>query len=73
MQGQYEVNSDSKYTPFFIPGDSGSAVFIRETTGSLTCVGIALGKTSYGTAIVTPIGAVLDELHLQDSDVTKFP
>ncbi|KAK3104578.1 hypothetical protein FSP39_005305 [Pinctada imbricata] len=77
MKGQYEVESGSKEPgslnkPFFIPGDSGSAVFAKENDGTLTCIGIAIGITSYGTTVVTPIGAVLDALNLKDTDVTTF-
>ncbi|KAK3087783.1 hypothetical protein FSP39_010531, partial [Pinctada imbricata] len=74
MKGQYEVESGSIHNPFFITGDSGSAVFMKDPAdGKLACIGIAIGKTSYDTTVVTPIGAVLDGLGLKDSDVTKFP
>ncbi|KAK3104608.1 hypothetical protein FSP39_006050 [Pinctada imbricata] len=72
MKGQYEVESGSIHNPFFITGDSGSAVFQKEIDGKLVCIGIAIGKTSYDTTVVTPIGAVLDALGLTDSDVKKL-
>ncbi|KAK3083038.1 hypothetical protein FSP39_012337 [Pinctada imbricata] len=72
MKGQYEILPGSEQNPFFIPGDSGSAVFLREPDKSLVCIGIAFGKTTYNTTLVTPIGAVLDSLGLDDKSVTHF-
>lgn len=72
MKGQYEIVAGTKHSPFFIPGDSGSAVFLREPDQSLVCIGIAIGITSYDTTVVTPIGSVLDSLGLTDASVTQF-
>ena len=72
MKGQYEVEKREDLNPFFSPGDSGSAVFVKDLSGDLTCVGIAIGMTSYGTTVVTPITAVLDALKLNGDNVKKF-
>ncbi|KAK3100201.1 hypothetical protein FSP39_016154 [Pinctada imbricata] len=72
MKGQYEIEPCHDLRTFFDSGDSGSAVFMKDSDGSLSCIGIAIGKTSYHSTVVTPIGAILDALGINDSDVTRF-
>lgn len=63
MKNQYEILSIGP-TNFFQPGDSGSAVFLVDDNNQLHCIGIAIGCTSYNSAIVTPIVPVLNALGL---------
>ncbi|XP_052265223.1 uncharacterized protein LOC127867805 isoform X2 [Dreissena polymorpha] len=46
---------------FFRAGDSGSLVFVSRET-DLQCVAIAIGYTSYGSCIATPIEAVFEAI-----------
>jgi hypothetical protein len=52
--------------PFFLPGDSGAAVFvIDKTDGSKQPLGLAFGKmTHHGITFASPIKNVLDVLDL---------
>ncbi|XP_060590256.1 uncharacterized protein LOC132745368 isoform X2 [Ruditapes philippinarum] len=43
-------------------GDSGALVFLADNNSQHTCIGIVEGGTSYGTAVVTPIVPILEEL-----------
>ena len=72
MKGQYEVEKCGNLSLFFVPGDSGSAVFMKDESGNLTCVGMAIGTTSYGNTVVTPIKAVLEALSLDENNVMQF-
>lgn len=58
MYRQYLVESVENY-PFFQMGDSGSLVFMHHGR-DLKCIGMAIGNTSYGGCIVTPIEAILE-------------
>lgn len=58
MYRQYLVESVENY-PFFQIGDSGSLVFMHHGS-DLKCIGMAIGNTSYGGCIVTPIEAILE-------------
>ena len=70
MRGQYEIQKQM-YPYFFDKGDSGSAVFVKDGT-KLICIGLAIGITSFGTTVVTPIGEILDALGLKENQVTRF-
>ncbi|XP_021369415.1 uncharacterized protein LOC110460688 [Mizuhopecten yessoensis] len=76
MKNQMEVYSLQGHSNFLLPGDSGSGVFVvnKLPTGeqNLTCIGLAIGSTSYGSAVVTPIAAVLDALGLPRK-LKQFP
>lgn len=50
---------------FFELGDSGALVFMLFDNKRSKCVGMAIGKTSYGSCIITPIASVLDSLGLK--------
>ncbi|KAJ8313562.1 hypothetical protein KUTeg_008123 [Tegillarca granosa] len=63
MKNQYEIQQIGNI-PFFKPGDSGSGVFLVDDQRELHCIGMAIGCTSYGSAIVTPIGEILEALAL---------
>ncbi|OWF50624.1 hypothetical protein KP79_PYT22781 [Mizuhopecten yessoensis] len=67
MKNQYEIIGDKSGINIFQPGDSGSAVFMLEGT-SLHCIGLAIGRTTHGTAVVTPIQAILAALG-SDADI----
>ncbi|XP_021367842.1 uncharacterized protein LOC110459753 [Mizuhopecten yessoensis] len=74
MRNQMEISGVAGYGTYFQPGDSGAGVFYVDKTPAgqeLTCIGIAIGTTSYGNAIVTPIKAVLDALQLPS--LCQFP
>lgn len=58
MYRQYLVEPLANHS-FFEMGDSGSLVFMHEGR-SLKCIGMAIGNTSYGGCIVTPIEAILE-------------
>jgi len=67
QQNRYEFSNQLQvvslsHSPFFQPGDSGSAVLIVNDDQSLECIGMAIGCSSDGSAIVTPISAILDAL-----------
>ncbi|XP_062588700.1 uncharacterized protein LOC134250360 [Saccostrea cucullata] len=49
---------------FFDLGDSGSFVFCINQDETLSCIGMAIGYTSRGTCLVTPIENVLKSLKL---------
>ena len=70
MRGQYEIRRQI-HPDFFDKGDSGSAVFVKNDD-ELICIGLAIGTTSFGTTVVTPIGAILDRLNLKESQITRF-
>ena len=55
---------DDSQTPFFLPGDSGALVytFSNSREKSFKCVGMAVGFTSYGSCIITPIDSVLEAI-----------
>ncbi|XP_021359653.1 uncharacterized protein LOC110454474 [Mizuhopecten yessoensis] len=75
MRNQLEIAGITSHGAFFQPGDSGSGVFFVDRTGmgqELTCIGMAIGSTSNGTAIVTPILDILDSLQLPRS-LWQFP
>ncbi|XP_033758068.1 uncharacterized protein LOC117340415 [Pecten maximus] len=61
FKDQYEVEGLKSAVNMFLPGDSGSAVFMLNGT-SLHCIGMSIGHMSNGSAVVTPIGALLDAL-----------
>ncbi|XP_061162380.1 uncharacterized protein LOC133171608 [Saccostrea echinata] len=62
MYNQVAIDSHCSLGPFFKIGDSGSLVFLPQEDGTLDCIGMAIGCTSYGTCIMTPIEDVLDNL-----------
>lgn len=67
FQNQYEVGSISTCPIFFQGGDSGSGVFQVEKRGDkeiLHLIGLAIGFTSYFSAIVTPIKDIMDALQI---------
>lgn len=72
---QLEVSS-SPAIRFFDQGDSGALAFLAPSGSDvdLLCIGMAIGCTSYGTCVVTPIEAVLDALQLphQFIDFAKY-
>ena len=70
IRGQYEIKKQIQ-PYFFDKGDSGSAVFVKNDE-ELICIGLAIGTTSFGNTVVTPIGAVLDALKLKESQITRF-
>ncbi|KAJ8316594.1 hypothetical protein KUTeg_005856 [Tegillarca granosa] len=70
FQNQFEVGSISTCpSTFFQGGDSGSGVFQVEKQGdedTLHLIGLAIGFTSYKTAIVTPIKDIMEALKIDD-------
>ncbi|OWF36758.1 uncharacterized protein LOC110441179 [Mizuhopecten yessoensis] len=73
IKNQYEVLGLEGQS-FFEPGDSGAAVFSHSPFDrSLCCIGIAIGSLSNGSAIVTPIGAVLKALGEHHCEMASFP
>ena len=69
---QIEVLSLSGGTVFFDLGDSGSLVFMPSKDGELLCVGLAIGRTSYFSCMVTPIEKVFEELQLDSKCFFDF-
>lgn len=67
MYGQYLVEFIKNHE-FFDLGDSGSLVFMHDEDKSLKCVGMAVGKTSHGGCIVTPIEAILEAFGINDGN-----
>lgn len=63
---QMEIQSHAGSKAFFELGDSGSLVFMALKNNELHCIGLAIGKTSYSSCLVTPISDVLHRLGLQD-------
>ena len=61
---QMEIQSHYGSKAFFELGDSGSLVFMPLKNNELHCIGLAIGKTSYLSCIVTPIDEVLRRLEL---------
>ena len=43
-------------------GDSGAGVFLVKENKELSCIGLAIGKTSDGFCVATPIKRILEEL-----------
>ena len=72
IEGQYEISSNSEST-FIGAGDSGASVYVKGRFGELYCIGIAIGYTSYGSAIVTPIFPILKKFGLNTRYLKKFP
>jgi len=70
----YKVLSCGISDSFFQRGDSGSGVFLVDKEENLHCIGIAIGCTSYGTAVVEPIGLVLSASfgHLRPMTLKHF-
>ena len=64
LYNQLEVIPDGDSAKFFDLGDSGALVFMHLNDQDLYCVGLAVGCTSYGSCIVTPIESVFKELGL---------
>lgn len=56
------IGSPNTSNGFFEPGDSGALVFVIEENQHLKCLGMAVGYTSYGSCITSPIGSVLEAL-----------
>lgn len=73
FQNQYEVGSITTCPIFFQGGDSGSGVFQVEKRSDkeiLHLIGLAIGFTSYHSAIVTPIQAIMDVLKIDETAFT---
>lgn len=74
MYRQYLVEPLANH-PFFEIGDSGSLVFMHHGR-DLKCIGMAIGNTSYGGCIVTPIEAILEafqnDYHFDDPPFYPF-
>lgn len=74
MYRQYLVEPLANH-PFFEMGDSGSLVFMHHGR-DLKCIGMAIGNTSYGGCIVTPIEAILEafqnDYHFDDPPFYPF-
>lgn len=70
MYNQYDVHALEKHK-FFKIGDSG-AIVLEGLGQNLKIVGMAIGETSYGSAIVTPIKNILRELELPENSITSF-
>lgn len=68
---QIEILSLNDSTVFFDLGDSGSLVFIP-IEDELYCVGLAIGRTSYYSCLVTPIEHVLKALNLNEDSLMDF-
>ena len=64
LYNQLEIIPDVDSAKFFDPGDSGALVFMHLNDQDLYCVGLAVGCTSYGSCVVTPIESVFQELGL---------
>ncbi|KAJ8304764.1 hypothetical protein KUTeg_018347 [Tegillarca granosa] len=67
---QYDVFS-LQHHAFFKSGDSGSIVLVG-LGQNLGAVGMAIGQTTYGSSIVTPIEDILKKLELSEENVTAF-
>lgn len=52
---------------FFLPGDSGALILAAGQDNCLGCLGMAVGYTSYGSCIATPIESILDSLGVRQS------
>ena len=61
---QIEVVPFTESMKFFDLGDSGSLLFMLLNDNELYCVGLAIGCTSYGSCIVTPIEYFFKKLQL---------
>ncbi|XP_061193685.1 uncharacterized protein LOC133201909 [Saccostrea echinata] len=59
-----QMEIESLRGQFFDLGDSGSFVFCINQDEILSCIGMAIGYTSRGTCLVTPIENVLKSLNL---------
>ncbi|XP_069135618.1 uncharacterized protein [Argopecten irradians] len=70
LKGQMLVD-DKEPNPFFLPGDSGSAVFVN-IDNSLECVGMGIGKmTSSPQTLVTPMKDIIDALREQPAGASR--
>ncbi|XP_021367569.1 uncharacterized protein LOC110459563 [Mizuhopecten yessoensis] len=78
MKNQYQVRGANPAVSFSSQGDSGSAVFMKSSDADdMRCIGMAIGSTHVDkdrcpSAVVTPIGAVLDALG-SDYKIASFP
>ena len=66
LHRQFEVYS-IKDKPFALEGDSGALVFLisqDKNEVKIRALGLLVGGTDYGTTIVTPIWAILEQLEL---------
>ncbi|XP_061193967.1 uncharacterized protein LOC133202208 [Saccostrea echinata] len=63
MCNQIEIQSLPHGT-FFEPGDSGAFVFCINPDKTLSCIGMAIGSTSKGSCLVTPMVRILDSFGL---------
>lgn len=70
MYNQYDVHAVERHKLFKI-GDSG-AIVLEGLGQNLKVVGMAIGETSYGSAIVTPIKNILRELELPENSIASF-
>ncbi|XP_045187834.2 uncharacterized protein LOC123545572 [Mercenaria mercenaria] len=64
---QYHIKSDDKKLKFSELGDSGALVFMKEgldEESELRCIGMVVGVFSDDTCAVTPVTAILKELHV---------
>ena len=61
---QLEIVTNSGLAKFFDLGDSGALVFMPLNDLDWYCIGLAVGCTSYGSCIVTPIEYVFESLQL---------
>ena len=72
MYNQMEILPRDNGQHIFRPGDSGSLVFQRNPdTSEVEALGLAIGHTSYGAVIATPLRPILDAFDLQ-IDMMKF-
>ncbi|XP_061193827.1 uncharacterized protein LOC133202060 [Saccostrea echinata] len=63
MYNQIEIQSLPHGT-FFKPGDSGAFVFCINPDKTLSCLGMAIGSTTKGSCLVTPMVRILDSFEL---------
>lgn len=69
---QIEVQSLGGSSAFFDLGDSGALVFMPLKDDELHCMGLAIGRTTYFSCLVTPIENVFKELHLDPKGFIDF-
>ncbi|XP_061193695.1 uncharacterized protein LOC133201923 [Saccostrea echinata] len=63
MYNQIEIQSLPHGT-FFKPGDSGAFVFCINPDKTLSCLGMAIGSSTKGSCLVTPMVRILDSFEL---------